>query len=92
MNKTTGSATSEGRLAKRSVTLARHRTSLSLEAAFWDALKEIAAARGLSLNRLIEEIDRARQEQAQQQESPDEAPNLSSAVRVYVLAWLRRGA
>jgi predicted DNA-binding ribbon-helix-helix protein len=75
-------AADAGRLRKRSVTIAGHRTSLSLESAFWDALKEIAAARALSLNRLIEEIDRQRQEQ-------DGAPNLSSAVRVFVLNWLR---
>jgi len=74
-----------GRLRKRSVTIAGHRTSLSLEAAFWDALKEIATARGLSLNRLIEEIDRERQERT----AADAAPNLSSAVRVFVLGWMR---
>jgi predicted DNA-binding ribbon-helix-helix protein len=74
-----------GHLRKRSVTIAGHRTSLSLEAAFWDALKEIATARGQSLNRLIEEIDRRRQEQT----ALDGAPNLSSAARVFVLAWLR---
>lgn len=71
-----------GRLRKRSVTIAGHRTSLSLEAAFWDALKEIAAARGTSLARVIEEIDDRRQQQ-------DGAPNLSSAVRVFVLDQLR---
>ena len=75
-------ASNAGHVRKRSVTIAGHRTSLSLESAFWDALKEIAAQRGLSLNRLIEEIDRQRQEQ-------DGAPNLSSAVRVFVLNWLR---
>jgi predicted DNA-binding ribbon-helix-helix protein len=74
-----------GRLRKRSVTIAGHRTSLSLEAAFWDALKEIAMARGLSLNRLIEEIDGKRQEQV----AADSGPNLSSAARVFVLGWLR---
>ncbi|WP_119460188.1 ribbon-helix-helix domain-containing protein [Rhodospirillaceae bacterium SYSU D60014] len=73
------------RLRKRSVLLAGHRTSLSLEAAFWDALKELATARGLSLNRLIEEIDRAR--------SADAMPgNLSSAVRVFVLDAVRASA
>ncbi len=77
-----------GHLSKRSVTLAGHRTSLSIEEAFWDVLREIAGARGLSLNRLVEEIDRTRQEQA----APADPPNLSSAVRVYVLDWLRRGA
>lgn len=64
-------------LRKRSVTIAGHRTSVSLEAAFWDALKEIAAARGVSLNALIAEIDGTR------------AGNLSSALRVFVLAALR---
>ena len=74
---------SDGRLRKRSVAIAGHRTSLSLEAAFWDALKEIAAARGLSLNRLIEEIDAARQD------GGPTPPNLSSAARVYVLNRVR---
>lgn len=72
-----------GRLRKRSVMIAGHRTSLSLEAAFWDALKEIAAARGQSLNRLVEEIDRARQA------GGGPPANLSSAARVFVLGWLR---
>jgi predicted DNA-binding ribbon-helix-helix protein len=76
-----------GVLRKRSITIAGHRTSLSLEAAFWDALKEIAAARGLSLNRLIEDIDRARQESGSA--TP---PNLSSAARVFVLRQWRRAA
>lgn len=58
---------------KRSVVIAGHATSISLEPAFWDALKELAGARGISLNRLIEEIDDTRD------------GNLSSAVRVYVL-------
>lgn len=72
-------ATSPGPAAirKRSVTLAGHATSVSLEDAFWQALGEIAAERGLSLNALVAEIDGAR------------AGNLSSACRVYVLAWLR---
>lgn len=73
-----------GLLRKRSVTIAGHRTSLSLEAAFWDALKEIAVLRGLSLNRLIEDIDRARQDS-----DGRTPPNLSSAVRVFVLGWRR---
>ena len=62
---------------KRSVTIAGHRTSVSIEAPFWDALKEIATARGLSLNDLIAEVDRNR------------AGNLSSALRLFVLAVLR---
>ncbi len=62
-----------GTIKKRSVEIAGHRTSLSLEEAFWRALKRIAAQDGVSINRLIERIDRER------------AGNLSSAVRVYVL-------
>jgi predicted DNA-binding ribbon-helix-helix protein len=58
---------------KRSVTLAGHRTSLSLEPEFWDALKAAARAECLSLNVLIARIDRER------------GTNLSSAVRVYLL-------
>lgn len=60
-------------IKKRSVTVAGHRTSVSLEAAFWRALTEIARARGRSINQLIAEIDRTR------------TGNLSSAVRVFVL-------
>jgi predicted DNA-binding ribbon-helix-helix protein len=67
-------------IRKRSVKIAGHSTSLSLEGVFWDALKEVAARRGLSLNALIEEIDRGR------------GSNLSSAVRVYLLNHYRRAA
>ncbi len=65
---------------KRSVEIAGHRTSLSLEAVFWSALKRLAAKEGVSLNKLIERIDRARE------------GNLSSAVRVYVLERLEAEA
>jgi predicted DNA-binding ribbon-helix-helix protein len=68
-------------IRKRSVRIAGHRTSLSLEAAFWDQLKSIAGARGLSLNKLVEEIDNARTAR------PARA-NLSSAIRIYVLQSL----
>jgi predicted DNA-binding ribbon-helix-helix protein len=72
---------------KHSVLIAGHRTSLSLETAFWEQLKAIAARRGLSLNRLIEEIDRGRTSEA----TP---ANLSSAIRVFVLDQVlnQRGA
>ena len=60
-------------MRKRSVVIAGHRTSVSIEAAVWDALKDIARARGVSLNSLITEIDDSRHD------------NLSSAHRVYVL-------
>jgi len=62
---------------KRSVTIAGHRTSVSLESEFWDELTEIAKARGISLNRLIAEIDQTRE------------ANLSSAIRLFVLAALK---
>lgn len=62
---------------KRSVSIAGHKTSLSLEEPFWRALKEIAVADGTSINAIIEKIDEER------------GGNLSSAVRVYVLERLR---
>ena len=58
---------------KRSVLIAGHRTSVSLEPEFWVALKSIAARQGRSLNQVIAEIDAER------------SGNLSSAVRVFVL-------
>jgi predicted DNA-binding ribbon-helix-helix protein len=58
---------------KRSVDIAGHRTSISLEAEFWDALSTIAAAKKTSVAALIAAIDDARK------------GNLSSAIRVYVL-------
>ncbi len=60
-------------IRKRSVTLAGHRTSLSLETEFWQALKAAARAEGVSLNALIARIDQ------------DRTGNLSSAVRIYLL-------
>jgi predicted DNA-binding ribbon-helix-helix protein len=47
-------------LEKRSLVLAGHRTSLALESDFWKALDEAAAARGIVLSRLVEEIDKGR--------------------------------
>jgi predicted DNA-binding ribbon-helix-helix protein len=60
-------------MRKRSVVIAGHRTSVSLENVFWEGLKEIADGRGVSVNRLVESIDSGR------------ATNLSSAIRVFVL-------
>ncbi len=65
---------------KRSVEIAGHRTSLTLEAAFWRTLQRFAAQDRMSVNKLIERIDRSRQ------------GNLSSAVRVYVLERLEAEA
>lgn len=66
------------RLVKRSVTLSGHRTSVSLEDAFWVALKRAAARRGQPLSALIAEIDQKRQ------------GNLSSALRVFALEEAHR--
>ncbi|MCY4590650.1 MAG: ribbon-helix-helix domain-containing protein [Alphaproteobacteria bacterium] len=65
-------------LRKRSVMVSGHATSVSLEQEFWEELQVIARAKGVSLNRLVSEVDRTR------------TGNLSSALRVFVLAALRR--
>jgi predicted DNA-binding ribbon-helix-helix protein len=71
-------ADSPTRLQKHSVSIAGHRTSVTLEAAFWEALTEIAQQRKATVAGLIAEIDDAR--------ADDPAgPNLSSAIRVFVL-------
>ena len=64
---------------KRSVTIAGHRTSVSLEPEFWQALTDIAAERERPLAGLIDEIDK--------REGRDK--NLSSALRLFVLAYYR---
>lgn len=63
-------------LAKRSVSLAGHRTSIALEPAFWAALERVAQARGLSLTGLIAQVDAAR---------ADGSAPLASALRVFAL-------
>ncbi|MET1027960.1 MAG: ribbon-helix-helix domain-containing protein [Dongiaceae bacterium] len=68
------------RMEKHSVTIAGHKTSFTLEAAFWDALKAIAAKRGQSAAQLVAAVDRQRGSVP-----PETAPNLSSALRVFVL-------
>lgn len=70
-----------GRIVKRSVAIAGHRTSVSLEDVFWSDLRTLASQRRLSTASLIAEIDGARR-----------AANLSSALRLYVLAEAKRGA
>jgi predicted DNA-binding ribbon-helix-helix protein len=74
-------ADSPTRLRKHSVSIAGHRTSVTLEAAFWDALTAIAQLRGATIAGLIAEIDDARA-------ADPAAPNLSSAIRVFVLREL----
>jgi len=63
---------------KRSLTIARHRTSVSLEEPFWTALADIAKTQGKSIASLVCEIDKGRSERT------DEA-SLSAAIRLYVL-------
>lgn len=66
-----------GRPVKRSLTLKRHRTSVSLEDEFWQAFRDIAAAQGRPLNELAAEIDEARTMDT----------GLASAIRLFVLAY-----
>ncbi|WP_054308196.1 ribbon-helix-helix domain-containing protein [Mesorhizobium sp. 1M-11] len=65
---------------KRSVTIRGHRTSYSLEKPFYDELAAIAESRGLTLASLVAEIDEQRSREA----------NLSSALRLYVLNWVKQ--
>ena len=64
-----------GRPVKHSLTLKGHRTSVSLEAAVWDAFRDLARGRGLSLNELAAEVDAGREGDV----------GLASAIRVFVL-------
>jgi len=65
-------------IVKRSIEIAGHRTSVTLEDAFWNALREIADARGQTLRALIAEVDARRGRN-----------NLSSAIRLFVLDYYR---
>ncbi|WP_029003143.1 ribbon-helix-helix domain-containing protein [Azorhizobium doebereinerae] len=65
-------------VVKRSIVIAGHKTSVSLEDAFWDALKEIAGQRRLTLSDLVATIDSGRNQ-----------GNLSSAIRLFVLDYYR---
>ncbi len=67
-------------MKKRSVSIRGHRTSLSLEDAFWDELSAMAMARDISVAALITEIDRTR------------TGGLSSAVRLFILEDLKQKA
>ncbi len=64
---------------KRSMTIAGHQTSISLEPLFWQALEQAAAARGLPLSALVAQVDALRIAQ------PD-PPNLASALRSWLFA------
>jgi len=66
------------RVLKRSINIAGHKTSVSVEDEFWNCLKEIAGERGMSLAAMIGAIDGDR-----------EQDNLSSALRLFVLGFYR---
>ncbi|MGE0767278.1 MAG: ribbon-helix-helix domain-containing protein [Hyphomicrobiaceae bacterium] len=69
------------RPVKRSFTIGGHRTSISLEAPFWDALREIAKREKLSLAQLVQSVDLERADDG----------GLSSSVRIWILDYFRRG-
>ncbi len=64
---------------KRSITIAGHQTSISLEPVFWAALEDAAIAHGLPLSALVAQIDHLRI-------TGDDAPNLASAIRTWLFA------
>ncbi|HEY1474733.1 MAG TPA: ribbon-helix-helix domain-containing protein [Pseudolabrys sp.] len=68
-------------IVKRSIVIGGHKTSVSLEEAFWRGLKDIAHGQRMTLSTIVEAIDRARQQS-----------NLSSAIRLFVLDRLRAPA
>jgi predicted DNA-binding ribbon-helix-helix protein len=76
--------TQKSRVIKRSIVIAGHKTSVSLEDQFWDALREIATEQGTAVGTLVSTIDGDRNNR---QES-----NLSSAVRLFVLDHYRARA
>lgn len=69
----------KSKVIKRSIVIAGHKTSVSLEDAFWETLKELAAARDVTLSDMVAEIDATRSQ-----------GNLSSAIRLFVLDNIRR--
>jgi len=75
-----------GSPTKRSVTIAGHETSISLEPLFWQTLERAAQDEALPVNALIARID------VERLEGPGQAPNLTSAIRQWLLLReLKRG-
>ncbi len=68
-------------VVKRSIVVAGHKTSVSLEEAFWNGMKEISGLRNMTLSELVGEIDGNRQQ-----------GNLSSAIRLFVLDHFKNRA
>jgi predicted DNA-binding ribbon-helix-helix protein len=71
----------KSRVVKRSIVIAGHKTSVSLEDGFWTSLKEIAGERQMTLSDLVASIDTDRQ-----------YGNLSSAIRLFVLDFYREAS
>ncbi len=67
---------------KRSLTIARHRTSVSLEKPFWDALAKLARDQGKSIAGLVSEIDQERMDRG-------DGISLSGSLRLYVLERMK---
>ena len=65
-------------VVKRSIVVAGHKTSVSLEEAFWTSMKEISSLRNMTLSELVADIDTNRRQ-----------GNLSSAIRLFVLDYFR---
>lgn len=70
----------ESSVRKQSVSINGHHSSISIEGAFWNALKEIAVAQNITAAALVSKIDSDRER---------EAANLSSAIRVYLIEYYR---
>jgi len=70
----------KSQVIKRSVVIDGHKTSISLEDAFWSSLKAIAQAQGVTVGQTVATIDGTRKQ-----------TNLSSAVRLFVLDYVRNG-
>ncbi len=81
MNGHSSNHVKEYAVVKRSVVVGGHKTSVSLEDAFWTSLKDIATRRGMTLSSQIDTIDRNRK-----------TNNLSSAIRLFVLDHFRTRA
>jgi predicted DNA-binding ribbon-helix-helix protein len=71
------------KIVKRSIVIAGHKTSVSLEEPFWAALKQIASTRSTTLSDLVHHID------VEKQAGRGNASNLSSAIRLFVLDYYR---
>jgi predicted DNA-binding ribbon-helix-helix protein len=71
-------APTKSQIVKRSIVIGGHKTSVSLEDAFWSGLKEIAHAQRATLSKMVAEIDNTRHQ-----------GNLSSAIRLFVLDQVR---